>query len=82
MSVSVSRYSASMIHVCKGNMKFGEKQEPEFQKAHVPPSKSMHFREFNVLFYPTIIRRSGRAPITGIVAAEMLAVFGDISQEN
>lgn len=66
----------------KGNMKFGEEQEPEFQKAHVPPSKSMHFREFNVLFYPTIIRRSGQAPITGIVAAEMFAVFGDVAQED
>lgn len=71
-----------MTPACKGNMKFGEEQEPEFQKAHVPPSKSMHFREFNVLFYPTIIRRSGQAPITGIVAAEMFAVFGDVAQED
>lgn len=44
--------------------------------------QSMQHNEFNVLFYPTFIKRSGHVPVTGIVAAEMFAVFGDVAQED
>lgn len=51
-------------------------------KTHDPVSRSMLFREFEALFYPTIMKRSGPPAITGITAAEVFDAFGDLSQES